>query len=68
MGELTDAEVAEVMPQWRDRYEQAIEPGFSYLASGGVRLNGLEAKQAFYRWAGIPPAIVREWDAKRASS
>jgi hypothetical protein len=36
MGELTDAEVAEVMPQWRDRYEQAIEPGFSYLASGAT--------------------------------
>jgi hypothetical protein len=68
MGEFGEAEVAELMPQWRERYEQAIEPGFSYLARDSVRLTGLEAKQAFYRWAGIPPAIVRQFDAERASA
>jgi hypothetical protein len=68
MGEFTEAELAELMPKWRERYEQANDPeypNFSYLAAGGVRLTGLEAKQAFYRWAGIPPEVVRKWDAER---
>jgi hypothetical protein len=61
MGELTEAEIAELMPRWRERYEQAHSPNFSYC-TGNSWLKGDAAKQALYRWAGIPPAIVRQWD------
>jgi hypothetical protein len=64
MGELSEAEAAELMPRWRDRYEHAHSPNFSYC-TGDTWLKGEEAKQRLYRWAGIPPAIVRKWDDER---
>jgi hypothetical protein len=64
MGELTEAEIAELMPQWRERWEQANAPGFSYCTGEMTWLKGEEAKQRLYRWAGIPPEVVRKWDAE----
>jgi hypothetical protein len=61
MGELTEAELAELMPDWRARYEQAQSPNFRYCTGNGW-LKGDAAKQALYRWAGVPPEVVRKWD------
>ena len=68
MGELSEAELTELMPMWRDRYEQGLRSGFSYRIEGaGIVswLEGEEARRAFYGWACIPRAIVKQWDDER---
>ena len=74
-GELSEAELAELMPGWRERYEQAQKPGFSYCIGHknpgdtfASWIEGLAAQKALYRWAGIPVAIIRRWDAERRLS
>jgi len=64
MAELTETELAELMPEWREEYEKANEPNFSYCTGHGW-LRGEAAKRAQYRWAGIPRALVKKWDAER---
>jgi hypothetical protein len=64
MAELTETELAELMPEWREEYERANEPNFSYCTGHGW-LRGEAAKRAQYRWAGIPRALIRKWDAAR---
>jgi hypothetical protein len=54
MGELSEAEVAELMLQWRERYEQARAPNFSYC-TGDTWLKGDEAKQRLYDGRGYRP-------------
>ena len=68
MGELSEAELAELRPMWREHYEQALRGGFSYrIECAGIVswLEGEEARKAFYRWACIPRAIVKQWDDER---
>src|SRR5262249_20063389 len=59
-----ETELAELIPEWREEYEKANEPNFSYCTGHGW-LRGEAAKRAHYRWAGIPPALVKKWDAER---
>lgn len=68
MGELSAAELAELMPVWRERYERSWEPGFVYNAGARGWLEGAPARKAWYRLFGIPPAIVRQWNAERRRS
>jgi hypothetical protein len=71
-GLLSDTEIAELMPLWRKWYEQAQAPDFQYCI-GTAKLGdtfaswikGAAAKRAQYRWAGIPPAIIKQWNAER---
>ncbi|MGZ5863274.1 MAG: hypothetical protein ACXWKB_08325 [Methyloceanibacter sp.] len=71
LGELSEAELALFMPEWRARWEQANEPGFSYCLGqlpGTTSANlvyGAEARRRFFLWAGIPPAIRKTWAAER---
>ena len=72
MAELTETELAELMPEWRECYEKASKPGFSYCighAKPGdtyaTWLSGPAARRAQYRWVGIPPALIKKWDAER---
>jgi hypothetical protein len=71
-GLLSDAEIAELMPWWREQYDEAQEPGFEYCigtAKPGDTfaswIKGAAAKRAQYRWAGIPRAIIKRFDTKR---
>ena len=64
MAELTETELAELMPEWREEYEKANEPNFGYCTRHGW-LRGEAAKRARYRWAGIPPTLLKKWDAER---
>ena len=69
MGELSAAELAKLMPRWREEYERANDPAFSYCVGqvAGVAkwLKGSAARRAHYRWVGIPREILRLWDAER---
>jgi hypothetical protein len=64
MGELAGRELDQVMRDWRQAYEHALGPGFSYNSGGGW-LEGAAARRAHYRWAGIPPDLARKWDVER---
>jgi hypothetical protein len=74
MGELTVAELAELMPYWREEYTKAQRRGFSYCLGydlerrGAVWISGAAARKAHCRWAGIPPAIVKQWDRERLAA
>jgi hypothetical protein len=61
---LSPAEVKQALEWWRDCFEQAQEPGFSYC-TGDAWLTGQEAQQAQYRWAGIPRGLLRQWQTQR---
>jgi len=72
MAELTETELAELIPEWRECYDKASKPGFAHCighAKPGdtyaTWLTGEAAKRAEYRWAGIPPALVKKWEAER---
>ena len=72
MAELTETELAELIPEWRECYEKASEPGFAYCIghakpgdTHATWLSGPAARRAQYRWAGIPRALVKKWDAGR---
>jgi hypothetical protein len=71
-GLLSEAEIAELMPQWREHYDKAQEPGFEYCigtAKPGDTfaswIKGPAAKRAHYRWAGIPREIIKRFNAER---
>jgi hypothetical protein len=64
MGELAGSELEQVMRDWRQAYEHALEPAFSHNTGDGW-LGGAAARRAHYRWAGIPPELVRKWDVER---
>jgi hypothetical protein len=71
-GLLSDTEIAELMPWWREQYDKAQAPDFQYCI-GTAKLGdtfaswikGAAAKRAQYRWAGIPRAIIKQWNAER---
>jgi hypothetical protein len=71
MAELSDAELAELMPHWREKYEEANETGFAYCTGSKAGetfanwIEGAAARKAYCRWVGIPPEIVKKWDAER---
>jgi hypothetical protein len=59
-GLLTQAEIDELTAKWRTAFERAQDPQFMYRAVEGW-LDGARAKKAFFRWSGIPKALIREW-------
>jgi hypothetical protein len=64
MGELSAAELSELVSAWREDYDRAQEPGFAYC-TGHHWLEGVEAKRAHYAWAGIPKLLLKQWEAER---
>jgi hypothetical protein len=66
-GLLDDEELAELMPWWREQYDRSHEPDFGYCGGPGKFLKGDEARKAHYRWAQIPPEIVKRWDQESAA-
>src|SRR4051794_26432842 len=64
-GLLSDEELAELMPWWREQFERSFAPEFFHCLGPGRILEGVPARQAHYRWACIPPEIVKRWTAER---
>jgi hypothetical protein len=65
-GLLTKDEIAKLMAQWRAFYEEAQQPDFEHNTGDGW-LKGDEARREHYQWAGIPRAIVAQFDAERGA-
>ena len=66
MGELSEDELAELMPRWREDYAKAQQPSFFYCKGQGQFLKGAAARREHYRWAGIPRDLIKQWNAERA--
>jgi hypothetical protein len=71
-GLLTSTEVTELTAKWREDFERAQQPGFTYcvgFAKPGdtvaTWLEGAAARRAHYRWAGIPRSLLKEWRTQR---
>jgi hypothetical protein len=67
-NELSEAELAELRPVWRQRYEHAHDERFSYNAGTRGWLEGAAARKAWYRLFDIPPGVVWELTAERRRS
>jgi hypothetical protein len=72
VGLLTETEVTELTAKWREDFERAQQPGFTYcvgFAKPGdtvaTWLEGAAARRAHYRWAGTPRSLLKEWRTQR---
>jgi len=68
-GELTEAELAELMPIWHEQYLRAQQPGFTYCIGHAkpsdtfaTWIDGAEARESHYCWVGIPRSLIKQWD------
>jgi hypothetical protein len=63
-GLLAPDEIAPVMMRWRAHFDDAQVPDFFYCTGDGW-LRGAEAREAQYKWAGIPRKLLVQWRAER---
>jgi hypothetical protein len=69
MGELAEQELDILMRKWREVYNKANEPHFSYCIGSkpGTTyahwLEGEAARLAYYEWAGIPDEALKQFEA-----
>src|SRR3954453_17190713 len=52
-GLLSDQELAELRPWWREQFERSFAPEFFHCLSSGRILEDAPARRALYRWACI---------------
>jgi hypothetical protein len=64
-GLLAEQERKDLVALWHEQFERAQRPDFMFNAgAAGGWLDGEAAKQANYRWAGIPKSLVQTWTRK----
>ena len=59
--------MAEVMARWREEWVRSHEDGFFFTTAPSQFVQGAMARRRHYQWAGIPPSLVKQWDAERNS-
>jgi hypothetical protein len=64
-GLLTEAECVQLVERWRQEFERAQDPNFSYCLGSAEFLIGDLARKAHYKWADIPAELVEEWTAQQ---
>jgi hypothetical protein len=64
-GVLDAEECAELEIAWRREYEHSLEAGFSLTMNPEVILTGARARRAHWEWAGIPSALIEQWQSER---
>ena len=69
-GLLGEQEREQLVAEWREEFERAQVPGFSFcvgmLIGGGARwLSGQAAREALYAWADIPASLIEQWCTER---
>jgi len=60
-GLLSEIEEAELVARWKYDFDRACRPGFFLCMGPGRFLEGEEAREAHYRWADIPAALIEQW-------
>jgi hypothetical protein len=63
-GLLTAGEVAELTARWREDFERAQDPRFTFRTAS-TWLDGAAARRAHYRWSGIPRDLLKRWTRER---
>jgi hypothetical protein len=67
--ELSEAELSELLPWWREKFDQAQETGFCYNASSERGwLEGAAARRAHCVFWEIPFAVIKQFEAERRQS
>ena len=64
-GLLSESEKAELVARWKYEFDRACRPGFFVCLGPQHFLEGEQAREAHYRWADIPAALVEQWMAER---
>ena len=64
MGELTKAELDQLIQEWRHEFDRANKPNFFLLLSPGKILEGEEARRWHCKWAGIPDEILKHFESE----
>ena len=71
IGELSEAELAELMPEWREQFGKAQAPDFAWCIGcwPGINdahwLTGNEAREAYLEWTGMPDKIISRFTKQR---
>jgi hypothetical protein len=70
-GLLADSEREFLLKRWRQQFDQAQPDNFQHCiglqpsATFACWLKGDAAREAHYRWAGIPRSLLKQWAAER---
>ena len=62
---LSEDERAELVAWWRQEFDKAQAPGFTFCAGPGNFVKGADARREHYRWADVPLELVKEWTTQR---
>jgi hypothetical protein len=65
MGQLSAAEVEDLLPFWERHYRRAVQPDHSHCLGPGEFLEGRKAREATLAWAGVPQEFIDKWDGKK---
>jgi hypothetical protein len=64
-GLLGEQERADLVALWREQFEKAQRPNFTFNTGAAAGwLKDEAAKRAHYQWAGIPKSLVQQWTRK----
>jgi len=72
LGLLTHDELTVLKREWREAFDRAQDPEFSFCI-GNARpqdtfatfVDGARGRRLFYRWAGIPTELIKQWARER---
>jgi|SoiMethySBSTD1v2_1073268.scaffolds.fasta_scaffold636847_2 hypothetical protein len=64
MGELTKAELDQLIQEWRHEFDRANKPNFFSVAWPCKILEGEEARCRHCKWAGIPDEILKQFESE----
>jgi hypothetical protein len=72
LGLLSEDELAVLMFEWRAQFDKAQQSEFEFCIGHKKRgdtfatfLEGSAARRAHYKWACIPPELVKQWSEER---
>lgn len=60
-GLLAPKEAEALVAEWREAFERASVPSYSFCAGPGEWLTGRAARAAFFAWADIPASLLARW-------
>jgi hypothetical protein len=67
-GLLSARERKQLREYWRAQYEEAYTEGFIHVLGPNEWLQGEAARDAHWRWYGIPSVLINDWEAERKAA